>query len=422
MTIAIAAYVTVVGALLAVAALALEQAAAWMRLPRRWPWAAALVSTLALTCWLPWRAPAAPSDFAVTSVDGPIASVTTNIGRWWIATLSAGPASTSSSADRLALAAWAVASISLLAIYTAGIVSLHRRRARWPAAAIGTHRVFVSDDVGPAVVGVWSTAIVVPEWALALEPTHLTLLLRHERAHQTARDSMLVHLGELALAAVPWHPAAWWMRARLRAAIEIDCDARVLKPNAHAAAPSAADLDAYGTLLLTVASRRRIRSIRLVPALIERPSVLERRILAMQPIAHRFFRSRFAAASLIAAGLATTAVLLPVPALHAQYDKTHGAYVPGTPGLQSPTVLRVQKPVYTPEAMAAKIAGSVQVKGVVTAKGRFENGHVTKSLDKIYGLDEAALKAADLWIFRPATLRGRPVPMLVTLDMNFTLR
>jgi len=47
---------------------------------------------------------------------------------------------------------------------------------------------------------------------------------------------------------------------------------------------------------------------------------------------------------------------------------------------------------------------------------------VTKSLDTVYGLDDAAVTAAGQWTFTPGTKDGHPVDVLVHLNMRFTLK
>jgi bla regulator protein blaR1 len=424
MTTRMAVYAALVGALLAVAAVALESAAAALRLPRRWAWTAALVSTLALTLWLPWRAPQARLDaVAGTSVAGPLGPLATGLGRWWSTAIAprrgAGPGD---AIEDVAFVVWAAAAGLFIVVDATGIALLRRRRANWPATTVGRRRVFLSDDLGPAVVGFWSTSIVVPRWALQLPPRHLELLLCHEAAHQAAHDSILIHVGELALAAMPWNPAVWWMRAHLRAAIELDCDARVLAAVPASAGRPRSDLETYGDLLLTVASHPRSGSLRLTSALIERASTLKRRILAMSPTPRRPLRSRLVACGVIAAALVAAALMFPVPSLHAQYDRARGAYRAGTPGLANPVVLREVKPGYPPGAQRAKIQGTVVIEGVVTVAGQMEDLRITKSLDKKYGLDDEAVRVAKLWVFRPGALAGKPVPVIVTLELRFTLR
>ena len=56
------------------------------------------------------------------------------------------------------------------------------------------------------------------------------------------------------------------------------------------------------------------------------------------------------------------------------------------------------------------------------ADGSVGDVRVTKSLDRVYGLDQEAIKAAKLWQFVPATDRdGKPVPIVVTLVLSFTI-
>jgi len=45
---------------------------------------------------------------------------------------------------------------------------------------------------------------------------------------------------------------------------------------------------------------------------------------------------------------------------------------------------------------------------------------VTTSLDA--GLDQEAIKAVKQWRFEPGTKDGKPVPVLMTIEMTFTLR
>ena len=50
----------------------------------------------------------------------------------------------------------------------------------------------------------------------------------HERSHLGAYDTQLLTIAVCLLACMPWNPMLWWQLRRLRLAIEIDCDARVL--------------------------------------------------------------------------------------------------------------------------------------------------------------------------------------------------
>jgi periplasmic protein TonB len=98
-----------------------------------------------------------------------------------------------------------------------------------------------------------------------------------------------------------------------------------------------------------------------------------------------------------------------------------GAYRPGN-GVELPRVLREVRPNYTADAMRAKVQGTVWVEAVVLQDGTVGEAKIVRSLDSTFGLDEEALKAARQWRFAPGTRFGQPVPVLVTIELTFTLR
>ncbi len=98
-----------------------------------------------------------------------------------------------------------------------------------------------------------------------------------------------------------------------------------------------------------------------------------------------------------------------------------GVYRPGA-GINNPVPLKQVKPAYTAEAMRAKIQGSVSMEVVILEDGSVGDVRVTRSLDRVYGLDQEAIKAARQWVFRPATDRsGNAVPIAVTLVLDFNM-
>ena len=96
-----------------------------------------------------------------------------------------------------------------------------------------------------------------------------------------------------------------------------------------------------------------------------------------------------------------------------------GAYQAPQPGITNPIALKQVEPKYTSEAMRAKIQGEVELNVVIRADGTIGDVRVAKSLDRVFGLDEEAIKAAKQWLFRPAMYNGKPVPILVTLVLEF---
>ena len=47
---------------------------------------------------------------------------------------------------------------------------------------------------------------------------------------------------------------------------------------------------------------------------------------------------------------------------------------------------------------------------------------IVRSLDPRFGLDQEAMKAVKQWRFRPAARGGKPIAMLVSVEMLFELR
>ena len=110
-----------------------------------------------------------------------------------------------------------------------------------------------------------------------------------------------------------------------------------------------------------------------------------------------------------------------------------GAYQEGN-GITSPELIHDVKPNYTGDAMRAKIQGTVDLEAVVMPDGTVQPTtlKVTRSLDPTFGLDQEAKKAVRQWRFRPGicnrqegcggTPRGQAVPVMVVVELTFTLR
>jgi periplasmic protein TonB len=97
------------------------------------------------------------------------------------------------------------------------------------------------------------------------------------------------------------------------------------------------------------------------------------------------------------------------------------AFQPGN-GVLAPRLLRQVRPSYTADAMRARLQGLVKLECVVMPDGSVGRVRVMQSLDATFGLDQEAIKAARQWRFTPGTRFGQPVPVLVTIDLEFVLR
>jgi TonB family protein len=100
-----------------------------------------------------------------------------------------------------------------------------------------------------------------------------------------------------------------------------------------------------------------------------------------------------------------------------------GAYQIGN-GVTSPALIKEVKPNYTGDAMRAKLQGVVEMECVVLPDGTVDpkSIKITRSLDSTFGLDQQAIIAVKQWRFRPGTFKGQPVPVIVNVELTFTLR
>ena len=89
------------------------------------------------------------------------------------------------------------------------------------------------------------------------------------------------------------------------------------------------------------------------------------------------------------------------------------------PGLQQPIPTKSVKPAYPPEAMEARLQGTAVVEALVDERGRVADARLLRGSPQF---ERAAVDTAKQWEFRPATLNGEAVPVLVVLEMHFTLK
>lgn len=296
-------YCVVIGMALTVVGVALERGLHLAGRPTRWAWVAALAGCFAIpaAAWLQ------PDAFTTVTIPIPPVAVTqvTNVVAPRLAE-AARPARTLALGDLDGALrwGWGVSSVVLLCVFGAAALRLAVLRRSWRATRVDGRPVLVSGNVGPAVTGLWRPKVIVPGWALALGEPQRRLMLSHEEEHVRAGDPWLLAFGAAALVLMPWNPALWWQVRRLRLAVEIDCDARVL---ARGGTPPE-----YGELLLQVGRRRTHLAVAGL-ALGEPVSFLEHRIRRMATALPRWRWPRVAAALTIAAGTIVGALEAPRP-------------------------------------------------------------------------------------------------------------
>jgi periplasmic protein TonB len=87
--------------------------------------------------------------------------------------------------------------------------------------------------------------------------------------------------------------------------------------------------------------------------------------------------------------------------------------------IKAPAKVRDVRPVYPAAAHASRIQGIVIIEAIIGADGRVRETRVLRSVPL---LDEAALDAVRQWEYEPTLLNGSPVPVIMTVTVNFRLQ
>jgi protein TonB len=87
-------------------------------------------------------------------------------------------------------------------------------------------------------------------------------------------------------------------------------------------------------------------------------------------------------------------------------------------GIVAPKKIVDVTPVYPPLAQAAHVKGVVILEAVIDARGNVTSVQVLRSMPL---LDQAAVDAVRQWRYTPALLNDRPVPVIVTVTINFSM-
>ena len=334
-------YVMTVTLLLSTGAFIAERALRLNRGGTRWIWLAAIAASLCLPLLADALHSRLPAVVSLPVAEGNAAPDLPQVQILSPATWIAGAPETPAwwnDLDALLRGMWLGASATLLLVLLAGSVHLALRMRRWQPAELAGAPVLVSEDAGPAVVGLLRPRIVLPRWVMQASRDQQDSILAHERSHLDARDSHLLMLAIVLLALMPWNLPLWWQLRRLRRAIEIDCDARVLAGGIDAAT--------YGEALISVGEHRSIYIGALAAAPVSRSFLEQRlRIMLRKPVKWR--RAATVAFAGISLCFAAIAAQLSPPA--ASGEPAAQAATPASPAPASNGRVAVKLPATTLE-------------------------------------------------------------------------
>jgi TonB family protein len=104
------------------------------------------------------------------------------------------------------------------------------------------------------------------------------------------------------------------------------------------------------------------------------------------------------------------------------YNGGAGKYIVYEPGggVKPPQPLLQPRPDYTENARKARTEGTVLIQAIIRSDGTIDNFNVLRGLG--YGLDESAIRTIGTkWRFKPGTMDGKPVDVIINIEVSFRL-
>jgi bla regulator protein blaR1 len=282
-------------------------------------------------------------------------------------------------------------------------------------------------SVEPGVLGIFRPTLLWPAGLSGrLSDAELEAILSHEACHVDRRDnvSALVHMG---VETVFWfHPLVWWLGARLVNERERACDEEVLQMGTDKHSYAEGILKVCGFCLRAPQAFVAGVGGSTLTSRIER--ILKRSLPGSLTVTARLL---LAGVVIVTAGGPLVSGVLGAQRgdgatvssnrpLATEQDKPT-VYRKGD-GIKMPKLVTEVKPEYTPEAMQARIQGSLSLTAVVLESGVVGDVEIVESLDQVYGLDDQALTAIKQWRFDPGTKDGKPVAVRIDVEFTFTLK
>lgn len=287
------------------------------------------------------------------------------------------------------------------------------------AARLGVPpRIGLSDDLpGPVTFGFWNPLVLLPPSFTGMDSTRQRLIAGHELLHVARRDWIVNLAEEVALTALWFHPAVWWLVGRIRLCREQVVDQQVvkltgaLKPYLYALVEMAAG---PGTVrgLMAPAFLHESQLAERIRTLTKEDRMSKRRItLSLGCVLVLVLLTGIAVVRRFPLNAAAAPIFAASPAASDAHVYDIGN------GVSAPVLVWKSDPGYTPEAKAAGIAGVVILRAVIGADGNVLDVSIIRPLDK--GLDKNAVNTVKTWKFKAAMKDGKPVACKVMIEVAF---
>jgi TonB family protein len=290
--------------------------------------------------------------------------------------------------------------------------------------ALDNVRIVSSEEIaGPVVLGFSETILVVPEeFAARCALPDLMTALAHECAHAERRDFKKNLCYEVVSLMLAFHPAVWAVKAQIAQTREMVCDRMVAERVLDARAYAQSLLRLAG-LMATSPRAAAVNAIGIFDA-----NILEKRVMMMnRKIRHDGFMLRYGLmipavlllASTWIAVAAKAVVIEPAATAGSEQASTSGPVYKVGDGVSAPVPLHTVDAAFPKSGLKIKAPFNeiVLVRLVVDKNGKPQNVHVATSFNSDF--DRAAVKAVKQYQFKPAMRLGEPVPVALTIEVNF---
>jgi TonB family protein len=317
-------------------------------------------------------------------------------------------------------------------------------------------RFYSSERVSvPVTFGWLDPVVILPATFAQMDESHQRAIACHELLHVARRDWLLNLLEELVLTLFWFHPAIWWTIRNIRLGREQVVDREVValtgarKPYLHALleiAGAARAMPVPAPLFLLESQLARRVATLMKEVRMSKPRLIASLVIALAVLvaagwwAVKTFRltaqAELPAEVLFGYGHSsapgsdgTSAFMFYMVQVDQDTGQTHSGY--GGPRLykegsdiKGPVPISMPDPPYTPQARKDKVQGAIVAAVEVDTSGNVAGVKLTAvslSRDLSDGLDESVMQTVRTWKFKPAMKKGKPVPVMVTVQVNFSL-
>jgi len=289
---------------------------------------------------------------------------------------------------------------------SAGVDSMRRR--------LGVNaEIRVSNAVsGPVTFGYRNPVILVPRSFVSAPAEARMAVACHELLHVRRVDWPWV-LAEEALRAVLWfHPAVWWILGQIQISREQVVDRDVIRLTG--------ERDRYLEALLAIAAAQSGAGFAPAPLFLRKRHLAQRVATILKEVSmpkRKLIVTILAgsALTLFAGGVGVALFPLQAPAQEQTSPPTR-IRVGGN--VQAAKLKTMVRPKYPKEAKEQRIEGTVRLEATIAEDGTVKNLVVQSGPAELI---DSTLEAVQQWVYETTLLNGKPVEVITTIDVNYTL-